>query len=134
LLGVFSSSNAILSPSVQHRIPGAVDTGPNKSTEPTYFGKHLTDIPEDFLINQFGEGNAAAQFLILGFNDSYFGDNRYVHPDGSLNTFPNAGGNSSFGFKFVRTSAARVPQPSTLILLGSGLVIIGGLMRNRRRK
>ena len=86
LAGVFSSSNTLLSPSQQNRIPGAIDAGQDVFTSPTGVGAQPTDIPQDFRIfppypnpssiNDFRIiVPPGASHLFIGFLDSHFSDN-----------------------------------------------------------
>jgi hypothetical protein len=83
LVGVFSSTDVLLSSTDPHRVPGAIDTGTEVVTLPTFVGTQSTDIPEDFAI--MGTGTVltipvGAQFLFVSPNDSYYSDNS--DPDG----------------------------------------------------
>ena len=88
LLGVYSSSSTILGPSLQFRIPGALEAGPDFVSAPTLTGALPTDIPEDFRITSATQAEAVveipagAQFLFVGNHDSQWFDNS--DPDGDL--------------------------------------------------
>ncbi len=79
LLGVFSSSNTLLATSASHRVPGAIDAGPDYVSLPTYYGNQLTDIPEDFWVTPPGgftiQIPSGVTHLFLGIGDSLYYDN-----------------------------------------------------------
>ncbi|MHC4219284.1 MAG: proprotein convertase P-domain-containing protein [Planctomycetota bacterium] len=83
---VFSAGTAILPPQELHRVPGAVDAGPEAITPCTHYGCEPTDIPEDFPISHPGwteiviEVPAGATDLFFSTVDSLYGDN--TDPDG----------------------------------------------------
>jgi hypothetical protein len=83
-LSAVFSANATLEPSEErHRVPGAIDAGPDYETSPTYFGDQPTDIPEDFLVSDTaGEDPSVtlevppeARFLFASAIDNRFADN-----------------------------------------------------------
>ncbi|NUL82569.1 MAG: hypothetical protein HUU60_07595 [Armatimonadetes bacterium] len=91
MIGVFSSSNALLATSEQHRVPDAISTcGLSALSGGTYFGNLPTDIPEDFRISSHSTQvrqiivriphNAA--YLFICVPDSLYNDN--TDPDGDL--------------------------------------------------
>jgi len=120
MIGVFSSSEALLTLNVLNRVVGAIDAGVDHVTPPTFFGGLATDIAEDFLISG-GQGApssvvinvpAGAQYLFVCSEDSLFFDNN--DPNGNY---------------AIRITA--VPEPSSLALIG--LCAVGaGAMRFRR--
>ncbi|WP_299368738.1 hypothetical protein [Winogradskyella sp.] len=76
--GVFSSSNLLLGSSELNRVVDAIDAGTDNVTENTFEEDQVTDIPEDFRIdeNQIQiTVPAGAQFLFLGVADSKLSDN-----------------------------------------------------------
>jgi hypothetical protein len=88
LIGVFSSSTVLLPPSMQHRVPGAVEAGADFVSAATFTGALPTDIPEDFRVatsvqlEWFVEVPAGAAYLFIGNHDSQWFDNS--DPDGDL--------------------------------------------------
>lgn len=88
LIGVFSSSTTILAPSSPHRVPGAIDAGPDFVSAPTFTGALPTDIPEDFRVAtsiqtaNIVEIPLGAVYLFVGNHDSQWFDNS--DPDGDL--------------------------------------------------
>jgi len=83
LLGVFSSSFTVLSPTTPNRVPDALATNLSFTTGPT-LNQHLpTDIPADFAIGSVQvQVPAGSKYLLLGVNDDWFKDN--VDPNGDL--------------------------------------------------
>ncbi len=79
LIGVFSSTNTFLPPSILNRIPDAIATGqPAVVTPLTLFEGLPTDIPQDFGISAAGTQvvvPAGARFLFVAVSDSFWGDN-----------------------------------------------------------
>lgn len=86
IFAVFSTSSALLPPSELHRVPGAIDAGPDYFTGPTFFSHLPQDIPEDFRVlpsspdeqNPDGfeiETPAGARYLFIGIGDSWYQDN-----------------------------------------------------------
>jgi|GEM_PF-5839447 len=51
LTAVFSASDTLLDAAEPHRLPDALDAGPDYETSRTYYGDEPTDIPEDFLVS-----------------------------------------------------------------------------------
>lgn len=88
LIGVFSTNTILLANNVQHRVPGAVEAGPDFVSAPTFTGALPTDIPEDFRVatsvqlEWFVEVPAGANYLFVGNHDSQWFDNS--DPDGDL--------------------------------------------------
>ncbi len=79
LIGVFSTSNELLSVANAHRVPGAIDVGADVDTGVTFFNEDPHDIPEDFEITPSTgfliEVPRNARFLFLCYPDSYYPDN-----------------------------------------------------------
>jgi hypothetical protein len=123
-IGVFSSSNTLLSPDNSHRVPDAIDAGvdyisPNTWSWDTFTTtSNSTDISEDFRIFDEASGGTVihiptgAQFLFVGNLDNGTRDNS--DPDGDY---------------ALRISS--VPVPAATWLFGSGLI---GLISIARRK
>jgi subtilisin-like proprotein convertase family protein len=88
LFAVFSASTVILPPSEPHRVPDAIDAGPNAVTPCTHVGCEPTDIPEDFPVSNAEwseivvEVPPGAMFLYFTVPDSLFWDN--TDPDGDF--------------------------------------------------
>ena len=84
LVGVFSSTNQLLSIYDAHRVPGAIDAGEDIDTEETWFTHENTDIPEDFKITPSTgfsiEVPQNAKYLFISFLDSYYPDNTAPAP------------------------------------------------------
>lgn len=90
MIGVFSGSETLLSSDQAHRIPDAIDAGPDIQTPPTHRGDLETDIPEDFAISPFtGDRrkislpvpDGATHLFVAALDNSYH-DN--VDPDGDF--------------------------------------------------
>jgi len=58
IVGVFSSNSTIDAKTEAHRVPGAINAGVDFVTAPTFHDSEPTDIPEDFLIKNYGAVNA----------------------------------------------------------------------------
>ena len=102
MIGVFSSDNTLLSPTVLNRVPGSLDAGISITSWNTLFGDMPTDIPHDFgITNTFVQVPVGATHLFVAAHDIYYSDNS--DPDGD------------FAVRITRISA--VPEPSTLLLL-----------------
>lgn len=121
LIGVFSSSNVLLSRSTLNRVQGAIDAGlPERVTQDPFYGTGFTtDITEDFDINNDGLGVAViiptgANYIFFSAFDRQFVDNS--DPDGD------------FGVSISAISA--VPEPATCAMLALGLGMLG---MSRRR-
>jgi len=79
LIGVFSSTNQLLSISDVDRVPGAIDAGTDFNTAQTWFTEENTDIPEDFEITPSTgfsiEVPQNAKYLVVSLHDSWYPDN-----------------------------------------------------------
>jgi hypothetical protein len=84
LVGVFSSTNQLLSIDDVHRVPRAIEAGEDIDTGETWFTHENTDIPEDFKITPSTgfsiEVPQNAKYLFLSFLDSYYPDNTAPAP------------------------------------------------------
>ena len=84
LVGVFSSTNQLLSIYDVHRVPGAINVGEDIDTGETWFTNLNTDIPEDFKITPSTgfsiEVPQNAKYLFISFLDSYYPDNTAPAP------------------------------------------------------
>jgi hypothetical protein len=97
LLGVFSSSSALLASSESARVPGAIDAGEDISVEPTWPNNEPVDIPQDFRVTP-PRVTPPSEFLIkippsathlfLGIADSYYFDNCGTGADFVIETAP----------------------------------------------
>jgi PEP-CTERM motif len=120
MIGVFSSSNALLAPDVANRVPGALNAGIGIESWHTLFGNMATDIPDDFRIaNTIVQVPMGANYLFVAAHDIYYSDNS--DPDGN------------YGVKITQVS---VPEPGTWMLVGFGLafmfLINGGVLQRLR--
>jgi hypothetical protein len=84
LIGVFSSTNQLLSVSEADRVPGAINAGDDFDTGQTWFSDENTDIPEDFQITP-STGFLIlvpqnAKYLFLSMLDSWYPDNTSPSP------------------------------------------------------
>ena len=79
LIGVFSSTNELLSISEADRVPGAINAGDDFDTGETWFSQENTDIPEDFQITPSTgfliKVPQNAKFLFISMLDSWYPDN-----------------------------------------------------------
>jgi hypothetical protein len=79
LIGVFSSTNQLLSVSELNRVPGAIDAGDDFDTGQTWFSQENTDIPEDFQISPSTgfliQVPQNAKYLFISMLDSWYPDN-----------------------------------------------------------
>jgi subtilisin-like proprotein convertase family protein len=86
MIAVFSASPSFLPPSASHRVPDAIDAGPDVVTSCTWYGCEPTDIPEDFSVSNAEWSEivvavpAGATHLFLSAADSLYYDN--TDPDG----------------------------------------------------
>lgn len=116
-IGVFSSSNELLSNELLHRVPGALTSdGPAYVTANTYFGNQSTDISEDFSYDVDAVTVTVpdgALYLFVAKHDQLYNDNS--DPD------------HDFG---VLIGAAPVPEPATWALWLLGAAVVAG--RSRR--
>ena len=119
MIGVFSSSNALLTSNLSNRVPGAIDAGISVVTWNTLFGNMSTDFPEDFRIaNTIVQVPLGANYLFVAAEDIYYSDNS--DPDGD------------YGVRI--TPLTSVPEPSTLLLLGPVFISFGLFSRWRLSK
>lgn len=124
MIGIFSSTDELLAPTVLNRVTGALDAGQYIVTMNTLYGGAgnagvPTDIPFDFGIgaNIFQVPNGAA-YLFVATHDVYYSDNS--DPD--------------FDFAVRMTRITPVPEPATGILLALGLVGLCGVHQVQRRR
>ena len=79
LIGVFSSTNELLSVSEAERVPGAINADEDMDTGETWFSKENTDIPEDFQITPSTGFSIQvpqnAKYLFISMLDSWYPDN-----------------------------------------------------------
>lgn len=86
VLSVFSASATLLASDEAHRIPDAIDTGPDWFTGPTFVHNLPRDIPEDFRIlpgspnEQHPDGfeievPTGARYLFVAVGDGWYQDN-----------------------------------------------------------
>jgi hypothetical protein len=79
LIGVFSSTNQLLSVSEAERVPGAINAGDDFDTGQTWFSQENTDIPEDFQITPSTGFSIQvpqnAKYLFISMLDSWYPDN-----------------------------------------------------------
>jgi hypothetical protein len=84
LLGVFSSTNQLLSIYEVARVPGAIDASEDFETSETWFTHMDTDIPEDFKITPSSGFSISvpenAKYLFVCLHDSYYPDNTAPGP------------------------------------------------------
>ena len=89
-IAVFSSSNVVLPATVANRVPDAIQCSlPAYVTAATSLGGLPTDVPFDWAAGPSwvdvqipGTGPTAARYLMVGVDDSYWGDNS--DPEGDL--------------------------------------------------
>lgn len=121
-VGLFSSSNTLLAPSLLNRVPGALASdGAPIVTFPTFFGNQATDIAEDFGFDT-PDGTivtvpTGALYLFLAKTDQLYQDNS--DPDGD------------YGVRLSRVTA-EVPEPASAALLLLGLALLGVRPWSRR--
>lgn len=79
LIGVFSSTNELLSVTQAERVPGAINAGEDIDTGETWFSNENTDIPEDFKITPSTGLSISvpqnAKYLFIAMLDSWYPDN-----------------------------------------------------------
>lgn len=79
LIGVFSSTNQLLSIYDANRVPDAIEAGEDFETGETWFTRQNTDISEDFEISPSTgfsiEVPENAKYLFVSLYDSYYPDN-----------------------------------------------------------
>ncbi|MBN2236139.1 MAG: hypothetical protein JW729_01180 [Bacteroidales bacterium] len=79
LIGVFSSTNQLLSVTEADRIPDAINAGNDYTTSQTHFSQETTDIPEDFQITPSTgfmiQVPQNAKYLFISMHDSWYPDN-----------------------------------------------------------
>jgi hypothetical protein len=84
LIGVFSSTNQLLSIDEAHRVSGAIPAGEDYETGQTWFSQEDTDIPEDFEIEPSTGFSIQipqnAKYLFVSYIDSYYPDNTALAP------------------------------------------------------
>jgi hypothetical protein len=112
MIGIFSTTDQLLTPNLLNRVPDAMDAGQYIATMNTLYGGAgnagvPTDIPYDFGIgaNIFQIPNGAA-YLFVAAHDVYYSDNS--DPD------------LDFAVRITRITP--VPEPTSGILLALGLV------------
>ncbi len=120
---LFSTSNTLLDPSSQNRLPGAINPGagailigvnPNLNT---YAGNLDTTIPQDFYIPATVIVPSGANYLVVGVLDSAYSDNSSTFLGVNINDPTAVSGTSS------------VPEPSTFAMM---LPAIGAFWLLRR--
>lgn len=120
LAGIFSTSNVLLDPSVQDRVPGALAPGAGATLvgdNPflyTATGNLVTTIADDFYIPTTVVVPAGANYLLVGVLDSGYADNSV--------------GNGS-AVSALSVEIMLIPEPSSAALM---LGAIGGLWLVRR--
>jgi hypothetical protein len=104
---VFVNDSTLLDRNQPDRVVGAIDAGEDFVTPLTYFQHDPTDIPEDFYVGSsfdvVVEVPIGATHLFVAPSDSFWGDNRDLDGNFAL-------------------SISIVPEPSTVALLGVGLL------------
>ena len=79
LIGVFSSTNQLLSVTSADRVSSAINAGEDIDTGETWFSKENTDIPEDFQITPSTgftiQVPQNAKYLFISMLDSWYPDN-----------------------------------------------------------
>ena len=84
LLGVFSSTNQLLSIYEVTRVLGAIDAGEDVETSETWFSHIDTNIPEDFKITPARGFSISvlenAKYLFVCLHDIYYPDNTATRP------------------------------------------------------
>ena len=107
MIGVFSSSNTLLTPNIFDRVPDALDAGVHIVTWNTLFGNMPTDSHDVFgITNTFLHVPVGANYLFVAAHDIYYSDNSDPDRDFAVRITP----------------IASVPEPSTLFLLALGFI------------
>lgn len=131
-MGIFSSTDEVFADVLAlSRVPGSVtsELGADAYTSiNTFYDDLPTDIPNDFSFVASASNPflihrpAGANYLILGVVDNQYQDNVSADP-------------SNLGIWLKATPTTVTPEPQTMVLLGSGLGIIGvaGAIRRRRQ-
>lgn len=118
MLGVFSGSNILLNSSMLDRVKGAIDSGSDVLTAPTFFQSLATNIAEDFAVTDIVlQIPVGSLYLFVASSDSYYSDNS--DPDGD------------YGVRI--TQVFPVSLPGMTGLIGIGLVVFVMLRRNGSR-
>ena len=121
---VFSTSNVLLDPSVQNRLPGAIAPGAGATligTDPNLFtlvDNLDTTIPQDFYIPVTVVVPQNANYLVVGVLDSAYADNSSSGLAVSINDIGAV------------SAASSVPEPNTYALMLAGM---GALVLLRRK-
>jgi hypothetical protein len=121
LIGVFSSTNQLLSVSEAERVPGAINAGDDFETGQTFFSHEDTDIPEDFQItssNGFSiEVPQNAKYLFISMLDSWYPDN--TSPNSIAVTIEKQASESAGGFplEYLLASVGIVAVIAVLVFL-----------------
>jgi hypothetical protein len=121
MAGVFSSSSNLGPFNNLNRVTGALySNGSPVFTIPTFYDGLQTDVPQDFSISAIASDQSGpvtqvkipigAQYLFVTANDSFFGDNYSTD---------------------LELHFRAVPEPSALVILGSGLLAIATRVRRK---
>jgi hypothetical protein len=112
LAGVFSTSNVLLDPSFENRLPGAIAPGAGATLVGdnhnlyTYGTNQVTTIPDDFYIPTTVVVPAGAMFLLVAVLDSAYADNS-----------PGPGGSSNALSVEMTLTLTSTPEPGTFGLV-----------------